>query len=254
MTTMATPAGREAARDALRRAMYEMKLGVTELAEASGVDPATAGDFLAGRRWPRAATLSKLEKAVGLTPGTLAALGEEAMAPSVPLDQASTRRLVALLTQRFVEMEELLSQWATPAARYERRSDETFTFALRHESEDGPVGDAARIVTGADLIENTRALTAEEEARLDRAVLLLDAYRWHEGVAKTAATDQGSLADDLARLRDQREDEREPAPVTPINHKRERLLRDALPVDEAAYDGDEPGEWKDGDGDDDDTR
>ena len=49
-----------------------------DLAVNSGTDPATIGDFLAGRRWPRPATLGKIEDALGLTPGTLAALGEEA--------------------------------------------------------------------------------------------------------------------------------------------------------------------------------
>ena len=46
-------------------------------AKRAGVDPQTLGDFLAGRRWPRRATLDKIEAGLRLTRGTLAALGED---------------------------------------------------------------------------------------------------------------------------------------------------------------------------------
>lgn len=243
---MATPAGKEAARDALRNAMHERNLGITELAEMSEVDPATAGDFLAGRRWPRAATLSKLEKAVGLTPGMLAALGEESVSPAAPLDQASTRRLVALLTQRFIDMEETLSEWAVPAARYERRHDRTYGFALKFESSDGVLGDAARVVTSADIIEATRPLTDEEEARLDEAVLLLDAHRW-QAEAKGRQAKKTPLGDALAGLRGDQDEPPagEGATIHPLNPKHQRMLEDAQEAETAADDGDDtdgPGE------------
>ena len=75
---MPTEAGKTAARQEVWVAMTGRNWTNGDLAVNSGTDPATIGDFLAGRRWPRPATLGKIEDALGLTPGTLAALGEEA--------------------------------------------------------------------------------------------------------------------------------------------------------------------------------
>ena len=75
---MPTEAGKTAARQHVWTAMTSRNWTNGDLASNSRTDPATIGDFLAGRRWPRPATLGKIEDALGLTPGTLAALGEEA--------------------------------------------------------------------------------------------------------------------------------------------------------------------------------
>ncbi len=61
--------------DVARRIGVETNEG---FAKRAGVDPQTLGDFLAGRRWPRRSTIDKIEEALGLTPGTLAASGEDA--------------------------------------------------------------------------------------------------------------------------------------------------------------------------------
>lgn len=58
------------------------------LAREAGVDPATITDFLNGKRWPILATLGKIEAALSLTPGTLAALGEE----TIPAEPATPER------------------------------------------------------------------------------------------------------------------------------------------------------------------
>ena len=72
---MPTEAGKAAARAAVRQKMAGRT--IEQVADLAKLDPQTFGDFLAGRRWPRLKTLNKIEDALGLTRGTLAATGEE---------------------------------------------------------------------------------------------------------------------------------------------------------------------------------
>ncbi len=81
---MSTKAGEDAARRMVLAFMSERELDNAAMAKLAKIDVNTLGDFLAGKRWPRTSTLGKLDKALGLTPGTLAAVGEELMPASAP--------------------------------------------------------------------------------------------------------------------------------------------------------------------------
>lgn len=69
------------------------------LAREAGVDPATITDFLNGKRWPILATLGRIEAALSLTPGTLAALGEESQPAGPPVGQTSELTDAELLAE-----------------------------------------------------------------------------------------------------------------------------------------------------------
>jgi len=83
---MATEAGKSAARRAALAIMASRDWKPAALATAADVDPGTAGDFLLGKRWPKVGTLGKLDAALGLTRGTLAAIGEELQDAPAPPD------------------------------------------------------------------------------------------------------------------------------------------------------------------------
>lgn len=73
-----TDGGRRLAINAVQARMVAKKLyDRAALADAAGVDPDTVRDFLNGLRWPRPATLSKIEETLGMEPGEIAALGVE---------------------------------------------------------------------------------------------------------------------------------------------------------------------------------
>lgn len=72
---MPTEAGKATARAAVRQKMAGRT--IEQVADLANIDPQTFGDFLAGRRWPRLKTLNKIEDALELTRGTLAAIGED---------------------------------------------------------------------------------------------------------------------------------------------------------------------------------
>lgn len=69
---MPTEAGKATARAAVRQKMAGRT--IEQVADLANIDPQTFGDFLAGRRWPRLKTLNKIEDALELTRGTLAAI------------------------------------------------------------------------------------------------------------------------------------------------------------------------------------
>ena len=74
--------------------MAKRRWSQARLAREAGVDPATVGDFVNGRRWPIVPTLAKIEAALGLTPGTLAAIGEDPHAgPPAATDKTTTPTL-----------------------------------------------------------------------------------------------------------------------------------------------------------------
>lgn len=64
--------GRDGARDAVRAAMADREVEVAEVSRATRLDPGTIADFLNGSRWPRNASLAKLDAYFGWEPGTLA--------------------------------------------------------------------------------------------------------------------------------------------------------------------------------------
>lgn len=150
---MQTEEGKVRARQTAWGKLKRLNWSNADLASAAGVDPATVGDFLGGKRWPRPATLDRIETALGLTPGTLAGLGEEPP----------------------------------------------------------PVG-AASELSDADLL-------AELTYRLERQRRELDELKRENDQLRAEAAEP-------------------PRPLSMAELKRRRLLADAMPVEEAAYEGD----------------
>lgn len=68
--------GREAVRRYVRARMAQVKPPITRegLGRRAGISRDTVGDFLTGRTWPQPAKLDAIEQALGIEPGTLAAL------------------------------------------------------------------------------------------------------------------------------------------------------------------------------------
>lgn len=98
---MATEDGMAAARQRARNEMATQGLNQRSLATSAKVDPNTISDFLAGRRWPIMSTLAKIETALGLTHGTLAAIGEEEDS-QVGRDRARRKREVQQLDDPYL--------------------------------------------------------------------------------------------------------------------------------------------------------
>ncbi len=101
---MATEAGKASGRRAVLAVMAKRDWNPARLATEAGIDYGTAGDFLNGKRWPKVGTLGKIDAAVGWTPGTLAAIGEELQAADVPNTPAArtipTPELLAEIARR----------------------------------------------------------------------------------------------------------------------------------------------------------
>lgn len=75
--------------------LAERQWNQSDLVRASGVDKNTISTFMTGKtRAPSRATLAKIEAALGLTPGTLAAIGEDPHAgPPAATDKTTTPTL-----------------------------------------------------------------------------------------------------------------------------------------------------------------
>lgn len=56
--------------------MTGMGYSLAALSREAGVDPGTVGDFIGGKRWPRREKLAAIERALMLSPGTLAHVAE----------------------------------------------------------------------------------------------------------------------------------------------------------------------------------
>lgn len=91
---MPTQAGRDAARKAVMAAMARKGWNPARLATEAGIDYGTAGDFVLGKRWPKVATLGRIDAALGWQPGTLAALGEELGPLPAPTESTEGLRTV----------------------------------------------------------------------------------------------------------------------------------------------------------------
>lgn len=68
-------ANQRRASDAVARWLAERDLTITWLAEKAEADPGTAGDFLAGLRWPKLKTQARFEKALGWPSGIIRQIG-----------------------------------------------------------------------------------------------------------------------------------------------------------------------------------
>lgn len=71
---------------AVKARLAQLGWNAADLARQSGIDPGTVGPFLRGKRSPRTATLTALEKAIGWEPGTIerAAQGQSIHVEAVP--------------------------------------------------------------------------------------------------------------------------------------------------------------------------
>ncbi len=83
---------RELARRAVRRQVASE--GRLAFAKRAGVDPGTLAHFLDGTRWPQLRTLSKIESAIGWTPGYIADLAEGSTTTEIESDASGARILV----------------------------------------------------------------------------------------------------------------------------------------------------------------
>jgi transcriptional regulator with XRE-family HTH domain len=66
-----TPDGEQRARAAVQQTMGTRGFSNASLAREAGIDQGTVGEFLNGRRWPRADKLAAIEKALGLEVGAI---------------------------------------------------------------------------------------------------------------------------------------------------------------------------------------
>ena len=83
---------RELARRAVRRAVApEGRLAV---AKRAGVDPGTLASFLDGTRWPQSRTLSRIEAAIGWTPGYVFDLAEGSTTTESKSDASGGARIL----------------------------------------------------------------------------------------------------------------------------------------------------------------
>ncbi len=178
---MPTEAGRMVARQTAWSAMTARNWTQGDLAEKAGADPATIGDFLAGRRWPRPATLGRIEAALGMSSGTLATLGAGAstlttsegahvagsQAAAVALSSASDEELLAELTFRLKRLQRDNTELAERARRYEasRLADQRWLATRR---DDDP--ETGLLATRLDALNAQSAafgLTGDEYSELE---------------------------------------------------------------------------------------
>lgn len=72
---MAQNKNQKAATDAVANWLTHNELNNTWLAEATGLDPGTIGDFLKYERWPKTGTQGKIEKVLGWPAGSIRQMG-----------------------------------------------------------------------------------------------------------------------------------------------------------------------------------
>lgn len=98
--------------------LAERRWKQADLVRETGLDKNTISDFVSGKRQPSLVTMHKVEDALGLTRGTLAALGEDADGRPAPtdaeyeaymrrqsgVDNLTTEELLAELTYRVQQL------------------------------------------------------------------------------------------------------------------------------------------------------
>ena len=133
------------------RAMAERRWSQADLATAAQIDPGTLSDFLSGERKPRGKTLAKIDAALGLTPGTLAASAPEDPTPTygITLAEATDAELLAELTYRVEAL---------------RRTVDSLKFGQMPHT--GPTGESDGVVNGS---EGDRAVADPGAVRVDDA-------------------------------------------------------------------------------------
>ncbi len=81
---------RERAAAFVRREMASRRMGVRDLAAATGLDVGTVSDFINGRRWPVIKTLGAIEQALDLPAGTLDDIKKGRRSDGTPMNDPET--------------------------------------------------------------------------------------------------------------------------------------------------------------------
>ncbi|GAA2180973.1 hypothetical protein GCM10009785_13980 [Brooklawnia cerclae] len=176
---MPTEAGKRAARLAVRRAMA----GETQqaFAERAGVDQTTLGTFLNGSRWPRSSTLTKIEDALSLTPGTLAAFGEEVLpAPDdgperTEASKLTDDQLLTELTYRVARLRRRVEELEEPAGRELARERERLEFLRTLDADDREGQDIGEEWTALNWLADERGWGPEDASNYELLCRRLDA-------------------------------------------------------------------------------
>ena len=249
---MPTEAGRTAARQAAWAAMTGRNWTQGDLAAQAGADPATVSDFLAGKRWPRPGTLGKLEEALGLTLGTLAALGEEQQgAPGAPVAEITDADLAAEFTYRIRKLRQEVSDLDTQlgeSLRREQRRDERRRRYLARIDEDSDEQDRHLADEWTRLMFEASGdgggWSYEDERRYEYLCDYIDTLAFiADNPGVLTGTDLGSpevQAPGLDRKRTPRpapRGARQPTGITSLSPKHQQMVKDSMPVEEAAYTG-----------------
>lgn len=111
----------------VRAALSDHRWRQSDLVRATGLDKNTVSAIVNGRQRASDATLGRIEAGLGMTPGTLAAAGEDAPAPGSPnpLADVSDMALLAELGRRLDKASGQPSRlrpvpsWADPVAARE---------------------------------------------------------------------------------------------------------------------------------------
>lgn len=107
----------------VRAALSDHRWRQSDLVRATGLDKNTVSAIVNGRQRASDATLGRIEAGLGMTPGTLAAAGEDAPAagPSPDLAGASPEDLLAALTHKVLGLREENALLAGRVERLEAR-------------------------------------------------------------------------------------------------------------------------------------
>lgn len=213
--------------------LAEKRWRQADLGRASGLDKNTISTFMTGKSKPSLATLGKIEDALDLTPGTLAALGEDteepawfrSSGPDRRLARASEEDLLAELTHRVVQMKGELERLRESAEEMKSIQSRREQYLAEHGDDD----------------EHHRSLGAK--------IAFLVHKSEHDGWTTDDEADWQELWDLvhlemlLAEYKGVPSEGAKPAAVTPIGHaeqRRQRILEDGQPVETAADDRTNP--------------
>ena len=161
-------------------------------------------------------TLRQIDHVTGWPPGTAGRLLQGApvsavtLRPQAPVHTVPASALAKELASKVDDLEDLVREWAGPAEHYQRRLWDLIDYG--DESQNPDVVALMKRLWRIDMAESTRALTDAEKAEHDEVLYLLE--------------------------RHMREATEPPRPQSVAELKRRRLLADAMPVEEAAYEGD----------------
>lgn len=237
----------------LRTLLAERDWTQSDLVRASGVDKNTLSGLMTGKTQPRPATLAKIESALGLTLGTLEALGEEpawgsegrpGSDSSADLGRIGNDELIGELSERLRALRRRVRELEPLAERElaRERERQRFLAAVTEGSDPEHQWIAHQCERLAYMSEEES--WGSEEARLAEYLdAKIDAllFQQAEEAQRDPVGGTTPLGDALAQLQDNTAVQDDPpAPRSLADHKRARLDRDALPADEAAYDGDDP--------------